>query len=76
MITRFDEKNCNPQCSDCNVDLGGNLKVYRQRLIEKYNESTVELLEVKGRRGGRVSTHELSNIVRHYEEKIKKLDVT
>jgi len=35
MSTRFDEMNCNAQCSHCNRFMEGNIQDYRRRLVAK-----------------------------------------
>lgn len=42
---RFDENNCNKQCSVCNNHLSGNHIKYRKNLIEKIGLAEVERLE-------------------------------
>ena len=37
MSTRFDEMNCNAQCSHCNRFMEGNIQDYRRRLVAKYH---------------------------------------
>ena len=41
----FEEHNSHIQCIDCNSFKGGNLKVYREKMIEKYGLDEVERLE-------------------------------
>lgn len=47
MNTRFDEMNCNAQCRHCNRFMEGNIQDYRRRLVAKYGERSVLLLEAK-----------------------------
>lgn len=41
----FEEHNSKIQCAKCNTFLGGNLEVYREKMIEKYGIEEVERLE-------------------------------
>lgn len=43
--TRWNEWNCAAQCRDCNRNLYGNLKAYRDALIRRYGPEVVEGLE-------------------------------
>jgi hypothetical protein len=45
--TRFDWRNCKPQCMTCNVLKGGNVEVFRERLVAEYGEEVVESLKKK-----------------------------
>ena len=41
----FEEHNSHIQCTKCNTFLGGNLEVYREKMIEKYGIEEVERFE-------------------------------
>ena len=41
----FEENNSHSQCMICNTVKGGNLKVYREKMIDKYGLEEVERLE-------------------------------
>lgn len=41
----FEEHNSHCQCNECNVALGGNPEVYREKMINKYGLEEVERLE-------------------------------
>lgn len=42
LSTRWHPFNCWPQCNRCNVELGGNLKVYEDKLIALYGQDAVD----------------------------------
>ncbi len=42
--TRFDWRNCKPQCKKCNILKAGNLEVFSERLRAEYGEDVVSLL--------------------------------
>jgi hypothetical protein len=45
---RFDERNVNGQCFNCNINLGGNGGEYYRRMVVRYGQSVVdELYEMK-----------------------------
>ncbi len=70
--TRWDEMNCHVQCQYCNENLGGNLKVYKQFMIQTYGENAVEELMVRARQADKLSLSELENLTLIYKEKVKK----
>jgi hypothetical protein len=64
---RFNEINCNGQCSRCNRWLHGNLIEYRKGLISRYGEQKIVLLEsVKGFK--KWSLIELEQIIKLYQQ--------
>lgn len=66
-MTRWNEMNCHPQCNHCNVEMHGNLKVYRMRLVAEYGESAVEQLEQLARRSGKVTTLDVQAVIDQYK---------
>ena len=73
MSTRFDEMNCNAQCSHCNRFMEGNIQDYRRRLVAKYGERNVLLLEAKKNVSKQFSDFQLEKLITHYKEEAKKL---
>lgn len=73
MALRFDELNCHVQCPDCNMRLSGNIPKYRKYLIEKYGLGRIEALEIRGRHGGKLTTHEIESYIAKYEALLKKI---
>lgn len=69
---RFDGRNCHRQCSPCNSHLSGNLIAYRQSLIRKLGQDTVDYLdnhhEIK-----RWTVPDLKSIHDEYKGKLKLL---
>ena len=73
MSTRFDEMNCNAQCRHCNRFMEGNIQSYRRRLVAKYGEKRVLLLESKQHVYRNYSDFDYKELIKHYQEEIKKL---
>lgn len=73
MNTRFDEMNCNAQCKHCNCFMSGNIQDYRKRLVSKYGEQCVLLLEAKKNISYQFSDYELEERITHYNKEAKKL---
>ena len=47
MNTRFNERNCHPQCFTCNVEKRGNIEAYKKALINKYGDNILSDLEIE-----------------------------
>ena len=73
MATRFDETNCNAQCIKCNRFSSGNIEKYRLGLIKKYGEDKVLELESKKNCMVKYSDSDYKELIKHYQEEIKKL---
>lgn len=69
--TRFDERNNNCQCRDCNEFKSGSLPIYKQLLIEKYGEATVEELHRLKHQEKHFTIQELQELITTYKAKIK-----
>ena len=73
MATRFNEINCNAQCSHCNRFMEGNIQGYRRGLIAKYGESKVELLEAMQHETNKLSEFELDVMAKHYRKLARQI---
>jgi len=71
MTTRYDEVNCNAQCSYCNRFREGNAQGYRKGLIKKYGELAVDILEMKKHNTSKISSVELQILIDVYKAKLK-----
>ena len=65
---RFNEVNCNGQCSRCNRWLHGNLIHYRNGLLSRYTKQEIDLLDAVGTRGKikKWTRGELEIIIKQY----------
>jgi hypothetical protein len=70
---RFNEFNCNKQCSQCNTHLRGNLIAYRINLIKKIGLEEVEYLENSRYMALEISIPEIKEQIKIYKQKIKDL---
>lgn len=73
LATRFDEINCNVQCSYCNEDLNGNLKKYKEYLQRKYGVTVTEKLLHKAQNSPKLATYEIQGIIDLYTKKVNEL---
>jgi hypothetical protein len=68
---RFNEDNCNKQCSICNNHKSGNINEYRASLVEKIGKERLDALGVVGRSDW--SIDEIKEIKAKYQAEIKHL---
>jgi len=70
LSTRWDERNCYPQCYRCNCLMKGNYPAYTEFLIQKLGQNGLLNLITEGRMIKKWSTVELKNLITHYKSKI------
>lgn len=73
MSTRFDEDNCNSECSWCNRFNAEHLIGYRKNLIRKIGLQRFGMLEVKAYSTKKWSCFELQELIKYYTILTKKL---
>lgn len=73
MNTRYDERNCNLQCTKCNRFDEGNNVGYMQGLVKKYGEGVIQELTVKKHLYRKFSEFEFKELIKHYKREVKKL---
>ena len=73
---RFDEKNVNGQCVQCNSFLEGNKESYRRGLIKKYGEGVIQELEVRRALSGKIkwTAFEYQHLIKFYKNRIQELE--
>jgi len=71
--TRWDEKNCAPQCFGCNVGGQGQQFLYAKYIDDTYGEGTADELLQKSREIVKFSTHELEEMIEYYQQELKRL---
>jgi hypothetical protein len=64
---RFDEQNVNGQCVTCNQYKGGNLDVYKAKLIMKWGVVHYHRIEQDCRKSKKWTREELAFIINHYK---------
>lgn len=67
MATRFDERNVNAQCFNCNRLKNGNLNGYKIGLIVKYGEEIINELEGLKRSTVKLSKSDILELINHYK---------
>lgn len=73
MTVRFDEKDCNAQCHECNVEKRGNPEGYRRGLIRKYGEEAVLSLESAKYQYNKMLESDYREKIAHYRKEVKRL---
>lgn len=48
--TRWDERNCRPQCFVCNMRRQGMSHVFREKLVNEYGEQSIKQMELMAKR--------------------------
>lgn len=64
--TRWSDINCHPQCNECNVVKGGNLKIYEQKLRAEYGDKAIDELKRWARSGNKVSSADIQEVIDKY----------
>ena len=73
MATRFNERNCNGQCWQCNRMGNGMTRGYRKGMLEKYGIDEVKHLESLKNTTRQWENFELEELIEHYKEAVKAL---
>lgn len=68
---RYDERNCNSQCSSCNIGLRGNLDKYKRAIISSYGVAVLEELESAKRSFEKWTIADYEEKIAYYREKVK-----
>ena len=72
--TRYDEQNCNLQCTKCNRFDEGNNVGYMQGLLKKYGQCVVQELTLKKHLYRKYSDFEYRELIKYYKQKVKDLE--
>lgn len=70
---RYDLKNINNQCIECNHHRGGNRTEYRDGLIKKIGLAEVESLEARRHESRKYSRIEILELIDLYKAKVKEI---
>ena len=66
--TRWDETNCQVQCAGCNVFRYGEQFKFSVNLDSRFGNGTSARLETKAKEILKISTHELEDMIKKYQE--------
>ncbi len=69
----FDENNVRPQCYYCNINLGGNIQIFREKLIEEIGIEGVNDLDNRRNSLFKKSRSEYKELIELYNNKIDLL---
>lgn len=70
----FDEECVHAQCKTCNILKGGNILVYRRKILDLYGDGYDEVLEKRAHEVKKFTIEELENLKTEYKQKIKLLE--
>lgn len=68
---RWNEINCNVQCPNCNVNLGGNLSKYKTYIEQFYGSEAIDKLRTIISSSGKVSNDDIKEIISKYRKLVK-----
>lgn len=71
--TRYDERNCHSQCSNCNIGLRGNLDRYKRFIIDKHGVKVLEELESARRSTEKWTIADYQEKIEYYKAQVKRL---
>jgi len=74
MNTRYNEENCNPQCTKCNIFNQGEQYKYSLAVDKKYGPGTAEKLERLARQPKKWKTWELDDLIIYWKGKIAEYE--
>jgi hypothetical protein len=69
--TRWNEHNCNVQCSGCNVFRAGEIYLYTKYLCSKYGDNFPEELYKLSQKSIKFTDADLQDMIQHYKDKLK-----
>lgn len=74
--TRFDERNSNAQCVNCNVWKKGNLRIYAIKLEEKYGHGVLQELQelAQSNQGKKMNRTEIESKIAYYKQKVWEIE--
>ena len=75
MATRYDDKNCQPQCVACNMFRGGEQYRFALAIDAKYGEGTAEELQYKARQIQKFSRVDYEDKISYYKDAVKNLKI-
>lgn len=73
MSTRFELVGSRPQCDKCNCFLGGNLEIFRKKLIEDIGLEEVEEIEMLAKQERKWGRAEMREAIEECKKKVREL---
>lgn len=70
----FHENNVRTQCYHCNISLGGNVNIFREKLLQEIGEEGIRELDEKRHGQIKITKSEYLNLISIYKEKIKEYE--
>ena len=72
---KYEEKNVNAQCYDCNMRKEGNKQGYEKGLVKKYGPEVLDFLEIKKSLRSPWSTSEYEILIKLYRGKVRQMKI-
>jgi len=67
LSTRWHPFNCWPQCNTCNVEMGGNLSKYKNKLVAQYGSDAVAAIYELSTGTEKITQEFIRNIIKEYK---------
>lgn len=74
MSLRFDERNCNAQCRDCNRTKDGNISGYTRGMAHRYGQETIDELRALKWKSRKWPRYAVEQTIKYYRQKIKEFE--
>lgn len=71
--TRWNEKNCNPQCKSCNRFQSGKQYEHGLWINQKYGKDTAEIILIASKKTSHLTGFELKALGDHFRNEVKRL---
>ena len=68
---RYDERNCRPQCQDCNEHRGGMEESFEEHLRDDLGDYEVDILVETGKQIQQYTDSDYVALIREYRDKVK-----
>ncbi|WP_455639336.1 recombination protein NinG [Parabacteroides sp.] len=73
IATRYDERNCHPQCPRCNIGSRGNHEKYKRAIVAEYGVKVLEELESGKRSIEKLTVADYQDKIAYYKAEVKRL---
>lgn len=69
----FERANCNAQCRTCNIYQHGNMRVYEQKIIDKYGQPALDRLIILSKQTKKWTFEELDEMTSEWRKQTKEI---
>ncbi len=73
LATRWDERNCRPQCYACNMHYGGQGAIFAENLMKEYGKGIIATLNKTRTKIIKMTPEKYEKLIKEYQEKLNQL---